>query len=168
MSPDLVDETMASLERALDRLPPSEEAPDRLEPALAEAQSRLPWPRIHTGLLDRVARFDTARDRLALVLHATDPDVAGAARGKGDMEAVFEVLVAAADARALDLFTQRARIVLDTLPASRGDLPSVVRLLEIVRQIEDAHETTADALVSLAQIVEDLEEAARAAEEADG
>ena len=159
-----LDDGLDAFGAAMDRLAPDNAGGrEALETALAEAQSRLPWSRMHRALLERVEMLDTARDRLALVLHATDPDVAGAARGKGDMAGVFEVLVAAADAAGLDAFLARAHELLENLPAARGDMPTVKRLVEIATQIEKEHEGTADALVSLAQHVEDLDEAERAA-----
>lgn len=167
MSADLMEATIATFGEALDRLPLSGSDMEAIESALAQAQAELPWPRLHTVLLERVSEVDSPRDRLALVLHATDPDVAGAARGKGDLAAVFEVLVAAADARALDRFVQRVHQILETLPAARDDLPNLDRLIEISEQIEADHEGSADALVTLAQVVEDLEEVAREAADAE-
>lgn len=138
---------------------------DKLEKILADAQARLAWPQIYAVLLDRVQQFDTPRDRLALVLHATDLDIAEVAVGKGEMAGVFEVLVAAADTAAMDLFLSRAEAVLESTPSARRDLPTVLRLIEIANQVERQHEQTGDALVGLAQRIEDLNEADAAADD---
>jgi len=159
MATDVLQKDLSRFTAALDALPSTPTGVEPLEHVLAEAQACLPWPRLHLALLERVERLDVARDRLALVLHATDIDVAGAARGKGDLRAVFEVLVAAADDVALDHFLIRLDAVLEALPSARADLPAVPRLLEIAGQIEPEHETVSDALVALAARIEDLDEA---------
>jgi len=143
----------------LDRLSPGHTGSSDIEALVAEAQLSVPWPALHLALLERVEHLDTARDRMALVLHASDPDVAEAAAGKRGLDGVFEVLVAAADAIGLDLYLTRAVDLLETSPRLRDDLPSVERLIEISDQIAADHEDTADMLVSLAQRVEDLIEA---------
>lgn len=73
----------------------------------------------------------------------------------------FERAVAAADPRGLGRFLAEAREALDSDPAIRRALPSVVRLLEISDQIEQTHPELADALVTLAQEIEDLDEEER-------
>lgn len=157
MATQLEDE-IARLGGALDRLAPGARDREALEHLVADAQARMPWPRLHRALLERVELMDTARDRLALTLHATDADVAGTAAGKGELAGVFEVLVAAADAESLDVYLARAQAILEENAMARGDLPSVDRLIEIANQVEKNHEETADALVSLAQKLEDLAE----------
>lgn len=147
----------------LDRLAPDHTAPADLEALIANAQALVPWPALHTALLERVEQMNTPRDRMALVLHATDPDVAGAAVGKAGAQGVFEVLVAAADSAALNVFLGRALTLIEMSPLTRRDLPAVDRLIEIANQIEAEHEDGAERLIDLAQRIEDLDE-----DEADG
>lgn len=132
---------------------------DALEACVTAHQAEIEWSLLHRALLERVEEFDTPRDRMALVLHATDADIAATAVGKGEMRGVFEVLVAAADDRGLMAYLERATIVLEMAPTLKRDLPDVARLIEIANQIEANHDHVAEALVSLAQLVEDLEEA---------
>lgn len=155
------DHTAQRISTLLDRLAPSHTNPMDIEELVSEAQSRTPWQSLHVALLERVEQLDTARDRMAMVLHATDPAVAEAAAGKRGMEGVFEVLVAAADEIGLEQFIQRSINLLAHVPNLKGDLPSVSRLIEISDQIADEHEAVADALVNLAQRIEDLVEIER-------
>lgn len=158
MTESLTEDIGAELSTMLDRLAPDETNPDAVEQVLGEAQARLPWPKIHTGLLERVEQFDTARDRMALVLHATDPDVASAGAGKRALDGVFEVLVAAADQTGMDTYLTRGLSLLENTPALHGDLPTVLRLIEIANEIEGDHEDTAERVISLAQRLEDIME----------
>ncbi|WP_068109530.1 hypothetical protein [Tropicimonas marinistellae] len=109
------------------------------------------------AFLNRAERTGTRRDRHAALLLASDGGLAWQEIGAGRMAQAFDQIVAAADTVTLAHFLRLASDLLDGFPTTHADMPSVTRLLDIAGQIAPGHEELSDALVSLAQRIEDIE-----------
>ncbi len=154
ITPFRPDPALAGALQRLNELPEDGVADADLAHALATVSGSAPLGSVFAALSTRAP--NTERDRRALVLHTTDPWVAEQRNGKHEPAAAFEVVVAAADASALNDFATRGIALLDELPETRIDMPAVARLLEIADQIEGDLETESELLVALAHKIEDL------------
>ncbi|MEM9249066.1 MAG: hypothetical protein AAGB05_10250 [Pseudomonadota bacterium] len=154
VTPFRPDPALAGALQRLNELPENGATDAELARALATVSGSAPLGSVFAALSTRAP--NTERDRRALVLHTTDPWVAERRNGKHEPASAFEVVVAAADAVALNDFATRSFALLDELPETRIDMPAVARLLEIADQIEGDLETESELLVALAHKIEDL------------
>lgn len=113
-------------------------------------------PILLEAFLNRADRTGTRRDRHAALLLASDGGLAWQQLGEGRMAQAFDQIVAAADTVTLAHFLRHANDLLDGFPTTRNDLPQVSRLLDIAAQIEPGHPELSEALVQLANRVEDI------------
>jgi hypothetical protein len=140
----------------LDALPADGAAEDQMRTILMPLDGEVRSTILLDAFLHRAERTGTRRDRHAALILASDGALAWQEIGSGRMAEAFELIVAAADTVTLAHFLRLADALLDDFPTTHADLPTVARLLDIANQIEGGHPELSDALVGLAQRVEDI------------
>ncbi|SNS20295.1 hypothetical protein [Tropicimonas sediminicola] len=142
---------------AIDAMPADAPEEAALSAVVMPLEAEVRAPILLEAFLNRAERTGTRRDRHAALLLAADGGLAWRQLGEGRMAQAFDQIVASADTVTLAHFLRLANTLLDGFPTTRNDLPEVSRLLDIAAQIEPGHPELSDALVHLANRIEDID-----------
>ena len=143
---------------ALDALPEAGTSEAELRAILLRLEDEVRSGVLLPALIARAGRTGTRRDRHGALILAADGAHAWRQIEAGRLAEVFDLIVAAADTATLARFLVLGNALLDDFPTTAVTFPGVPRLLEIAGQIAPGHPELADALVSLANRLEDLNE----------
>lgn len=146
-------ESLLRVSGQLDALPAEGASGADIARIVLPAAEQIAVQELFDGLAARARRTKARRDRHAALLVATQSEASG---GRHLTDA-FDLIVDAADTATLALFLDQAFDILDRQPDTTRHLPPVARLLDISGQLPQHQEELSDALVELAQRIEDLE-----------
>lgn len=151
-------EALATAYGRIELLPADLAGPARLAPILDPLKDEVRVPILMEAFVNRAARQDTRRDRLAALHLASDGALAWRDLEARRMAEVFDLIVEAADTVALGQFLAAATDQIDAFPTTAQSLPKVARLIDIADQIAPPAPELSAGLLELARRIEDLAE----------
>ena len=147
---------LADMASALEALPETQAPHHALVEAVTAPLGAAPVASVVPALFERARRTRCERDLRALAILVSDPHVAQASTGQGDLAAAFDLAAAAGAAPALATWSAQASAALDFVPEAWRDMPDPARLRAVASAAERKYAALADDLRALAGRIETL------------